>query len=44
MDDGTVYVAWAECDCEWVTKFCDDNHMAYAQVPVVELEKWRVKR
>lgn len=24
---------WRDCDCEWLTKFCDENHVRHATVP-----------
>lgn len=26
-------VYWRDCDCEWLTKFCDENHVRHATVP-----------
>ena len=37
----TVLVSWYEHDCDWITKYCDENHRKYAVVPraiLVELD------
>lgn len=39
----TVPVSWYDCDCEWLSKYCDDHHRKYAHVPVEVLEKYREK-
>lgn len=35
-----VYVSWHDCDCEWVTKYCDKHHRKSAFVPVASLERY----
>jgi hypothetical protein len=27
-----VVISWRDCDCEWVTKFCDEKHVKFAVV------------
>lgn len=33
-DDGQagVVISWRDCDCEWATKYCDEEHVKYAVV------------
>lgn len=38
----TKRVYWYTCDCEWTTKYCDEYHMAAADVPYHVLEEWKV--
>ena len=32
-DDDSVRVFWYDCDCEWITKYCEENHRRSALVP-----------
>lgn len=34
MDETTVSVPRYACNCDWVTKYCDEEHRVYAKVPV----------
>lgn len=29
----SVTVRWYDCNCAWVTKFCDEEHTRFAIVP-----------
>lgn len=29
-----VLVKWYECDCQWLTKYCDEEHVRTAWVPL----------
>ena len=31
--DDLVAVSWADCDCEWETKYCNENHRRWSRVP-----------
>lgn len=37
----TVYVSWYTCNCDWLTKYCDDHHQAGAFIPRTILEQYR---
>ena len=28
-----VAVSWTDCDCEWETKYCDENHRRMTRIP-----------
>lgn len=30
----TITVYWYDCDCAWITKYCDENHRKSADVSV----------
>jgi hypothetical protein len=36
----TVVATWYDCDCEWTTKFCEEDHQHSAQIPVDVLEEY----
>lgn len=40
MNEDTVTVSWTECNCEWGSKYCDENHRVYATVPVSVLKEY----
>lgn len=29
-----VRVAWYDHDCDWLTKYCDENHRKFAWIPM----------
>jgi hypothetical protein len=33
VTDDLVRVFWYDCDCEWVTKYCEEFHRRSALVP-----------
>ena len=35
-----VSVRYYTCNCEWISKYCDEFHTARALVPVAVLEKY----
>ena len=35
-----ITVSWYDCDCEWTTKYCDEEHRRYARVPVSVLRTY----
>lgn len=38
------YVSWFPCDCDWVTKYCEENHHASARIPVSVLNEYTTYR
>lgn len=40
MSTDTVTVSWYTCDCEWITKYCDEEHYATAVVPKSVLSEY----
>lgn len=28
-----VAVSWTDCDCEWMTSYCDENHRRTTRIP-----------
>ena len=42
-----VTVSWYDCDCAYISKYCDENHRKYTEVPVELLrdrDAWTRKR
>lgn len=35
-----VVVRWNTCDCEYRTKYCDEEHIAGAYIPLSKLNQW----
>jgi hypothetical protein len=35
-----VWVTWYDCDCAFISKYCDENHVSRALVPVAVLNKF----
>lgn len=35
-------VYWYECDCDWLTKFCDEFHRRTADIPLDVLKEYQV--
>lgn len=33
MPDRNVIVHWYSCDCDYLSKYCEDNHRQVASVP-----------
>lgn len=44
MNEETRYVSWYICNCEWSSKYCDENHRAGANVPISVLESYESLR
>lgn len=44
MTEETRYVSWYICNCEWTSKYCDENHRAGANVPLSVLESYESLR
>lgn len=40
MNEKTVTVSWYNCECEWLSDYCDENHRVYATVPVSVLKEY----
>lgn len=40
MASKDVWVSWYTCDCDYISKYCDDYHRACALVPVSALEPY----
>lgn len=40
MSARTKRVTWYEHDCEWITKYCDENHTVSALVPMSVLRQY----
>lgn len=39
LEDSRV-VYWYKCNCDWVTKICEEEHRAYARVPLDVLNEY----
>lgn len=33
-EDKNVYVSWYDCDCDYISKYCDEYHSVGASVPL----------
>jgi hypothetical protein len=40
---GWITVQYYNCACEWVSKYCDENHRAVANIPLSVLRKYSTK-
>ena len=38
----TRVVYWQDCDCEWSTKYCEENHSKSARIPLEVLRRYEV--
>lgn len=38
-DMGRV-VYWYNCDCDWLSKYCDEHHRATARIPLAVLRSY----
>lgn len=43
MASKDVWVSWYTCDCDYISKYCDDYHRVGALVPVSVLEPYYVE-
>lgn len=34
------YVSWFTCDCDWINKYCEENHRETARIPVRVLKQY----
>ena len=32
-DAECIAVSWTDCDCDWETKYCDENHRRTTRIP-----------
>ena len=40
----TRVVYWYSCNCDWISKYCDEHHREVARVPLAVLNEYRIAR
>lgn len=43
MVDKLVTVSYYTCNCDWRSKYCDENHMAFVTIPMSVLDEYKEK-
>lgn len=42
-NESKQYVTYHTCTCDYISKYCDEYHIAGALVPVSVLDQYRIK-